>query len=355
MLTTKDKALFWIAGSLLFLGFLYLVSDILLPFVVGIMAAYFLDPAADKLEKAGLSRTAATSVITITFFIITITACAILIPVLYEQFMKLAHNIPDYTRSLQERYGPSIKEFIEKIDPNALEKAEAAASDLSGYLIKFAGNMAASLWQSGMAMLNLISLIFISPVVSFYMLRDYDRMVEKIDDLLPRDSVKTVREQMRLIDETLSGWIRGQTNVCLLLGIFYAVGLSLVGLEFGLFIGLATGLLSFIPYVGLMIGMATGIAVAFFQFGLDFQNLGLVIAVFVVGQVLEGNFITPKLVGEKVGLHAVWVMFGLLAGGALFGFTGILLAVPITAIIGVLTRFALQEYKKGSLYKGKVG
>jgi len=348
---TKDKLLFWLVGFILFILFLNLVSDILLPFVVGVLVAYFLDPAADKLEDLGFSRTLATVTITGIFFVAVVILVAALSPLLYDQFTALAKNIPSYITSFQEKTAPIIAKLTQELDPDAVAKAKEAASNLSGYVLKFSGELLANLWQSGLAFFNVLSLIFISPVVSFYMLRDWDKIIAKIDGWVPRKHLKTVRQQIDLIDQTMSGYIRGQSNVCLILGAFYAIALTLVGLDFGLFIGMATGILAFIPFVGLLIGMATGLAVAFFQFG-DVNHVAMVAGVFIVGQIIEGNFITPKLVGDKVGLHAVWVIFGLLAGGSMFGFTGVLLAVPVTAIIGVLARFFLSVYLKGEIYKG---
>jgi predicted PurR-regulated permease PerM len=201
------------------------------------------------------------------------------------------------------------------------------------------------------ALFQLISLVVITPLVSFYLLRDWDRIVERIDAYLPRGSAPAIHDQFGKIDRTLAGFIRGQATVCLILGAFYAVGLSLVGLEFGLLIGLGTGLISFIPYFGMMVGLAVGISVALAQFS-GLGSVALVAAVFAVGQVAEGNFLTPKLVGDRVGLHPVWVIFALLAGGTLFGFTGILLAVPAAAVIGVLVRFTLESYRDSRLYEG---
>ena len=201
-------------------------------------------------------------------------------------------------------------------------------------------------------MLNLLSLLFITPIVTFYVLRDWDIMMEKISSWLPQKHRSVILEQFRLIDITLAGYIRGQTNVCLLLGTFYAIGLMLVGLDFGFVIGFMTGILSFIPYVGLLVGMSVGLCVAFVQFGglEGIGSIGIVAAIFVVGQVIEGNFVSPKLVGDKVGLHPLWIMFGMLAGAALFGFVGVLISVPMTAVIGVLMRFMLSKYLNSSLY-----
>jgi len=180
-------------------------------------------------------------------------------------------------------------------------------------------------------------------------LRDWDRIIEKVDSWLPRDRADLIRGQVRQIDETLAGFARGQALVCLVLGVFYAVGLSVVGLEFGMAVGFVTGLISFVPYFGMLFGFAAGIGIAIAQFG-EIAPVLLVAAVFGAGQIIEGNFLTPKLVGERVGLHAVWIIFALLAGGSLFGFLGVLLAVPIMAVIGVLARFLLAQYLDSPMY-----
>ena len=204
--------------------------------------------------------------------------------------------------------------------------------------------------SSGVAFINIISLILITPIVAFYLLRDWDKVVAHIDALLPRKRAETIRQQLVIIDNTLAGFVRGQLNVCILLGIYYAIFLTILGLNFGFVIGLATGFLVIFPYVGLLVGMAAGITVAFFQFG-EMSQVLMVLGVFISGQVIEGNFVTPKLVGDKVGLHPVWIIFAMLAGGALFGFVGVLLAVPMAAVIGVLIRFGLGEYQKSSYFQ----
>jgi predicted PurR-regulated permease PerM len=215
--------------------------------------------------------------------------------------------------------------------------------------------LARELFSRGAAILSLISLLVITPVVAFYLLRDWDRIVATVDGWLPRAHAETVREQIRHIDRTLSGFVRGQATVCLLLGAFYGIGLTVVGLDFGLILGLATGIVSFVPIFGMLLGVATGVAMALVQFALDPVRVGLVLAVFAIGQVIEGQFLTPRIVGRKIGLHPVWVVFALLAGGALYGFVGLLLAVPAAAVIGVLVRFALSRYLSSPLYLGAGG
>jgi predicted PurR-regulated permease PerM len=197
-----------------------------------------------------------------------------------------------------------------------------------------------------------ISLIVVTPVVAFYLLLDWDRMVEKVDGLLPRDHQPTIRRLAREINEVLAGFIRGQVIVCVVLGVIYAVGLTLVGLRFGLVVGIIAGIISFIPYLGTIVGFVVGVALALFQFAPDYVSIGLVVGVFAFGQFIEGNFLSPKLVGDRVKLHPVWVMFAIFAFAALFGFVGALLALPIAAALGVITRFGIAQYRKSQLYLG---
>ncbi len=348
----KDKLIFWTVGLTIFILFTNMVSDILLPFVVAFIAAYFLDPAADKLENLGASRTTATITITAGFFIILTFITILLVPIMYDQFITMINKIPAYVAIFNEQIIPSFAHIIERIDPDAIDKAKEAVTGVSGYVLTFLAKMVGNIWDSGLAIVNLLSLIFITPVVTFYILRDWDNIIAKINGWLPPKDAPTIREQARLVDQTLSGYIRGQTNVCLISGTLYSTGLMFIGLDFGLFIGMATGILSFIPYVGMMFGVIVGLAIAFFQFG-DITHLALVAGVFTIVQLLEGSFISPKLVGDKVGLHPVWIIFGMLSGAAMFGFTGILIAIPVTAIIGVFVRFALAKYLESPFYAEK--
>ncbi|PIR37132.1 MAG: AI-2E family transporter [Alphaproteobacteria bacterium CG11_big_fil_rev_8_21_14_0_20_39_49] len=349
-MTTRDKLLFWVIGFSLLGGFLYMVSGILLPFVVAMIAAYFLDPAADKLEKFGLSRSIATLIITGIFFVTVILMAMLLAPILYDQLLSMFRKIPEYITLANEKFLPRFSSILEQIDPDAINKAKESVSEISAYAFRFVTKVMGNIWNSGLAVVNILSLLFVTPIVTFYMLRDWDRLLEKVKGWLPADNKKVILEQAREIDKTLSGYIRGQTNVCIILGAFYGIALSLVGLEFGFAIGLATGILSFIPYVGLLFGFVVGMVIAILQFG-NIIDVGIVASIFIIGQIVEGNFITPKLVGDKVGLHPVWIIFGMMAGASMFGFLGILLAIPVTAVIGVLVRFSLAQYLKSSFYK----
>ncbi len=330
---------------------LYLLKSVLLPFVAGILVAYFLDPLADRLERAGCSRTLATTIITAGFFLAVGLGVVVIFPLLQDQIVGLAHRMPAVIDAVRERAQPLIERLHTQLTDEQVAKLKDAAGGYAGEAVKWVTQFVKGLLSGGVAVFQLISLLIITPLVSFYLLRDWDRIVERFDTLLPRDMAPTIREQMAAIDTTVAGWVRGQATVCLILGIWYGLGLTAVGLEFGLVVGFLTGLISFIPYFGCGIGLVIALGIALAQFGIG-AKIVMVVGVFVVGQIVEGYFLTPRLVGEKVGLHPVWVIFALFAGGALFGFTGVLLAVPVAAVIGVLIRFAISRYKESELYRG---
>lgn len=333
---------------------LYLLKSVLLPFVAGILVAYFLDPLADRLERAGCSRTLATTIITAGFFLAVGLGIVIIFPLLQDQIVGLAHRMPAVIDAVRERAQPLIERLHTQLTDEQVAKLKDAAGGYAGEAVKWVTQFVKGLLSGGVAVFQLISLLIITPLVSFYLLRNWDRIVERFDTLLPRDMAPTIREQMAAIDATVAGWVRGQATVCLILGIGYGLGLTAVGLEFGLVVGFLTGLISFIPYFGCGIGLVVALGIALAQFGIG-AKIVMVVGVFVVGQIVEGYILTPRLVGEKVGLHPVWVIFALFAGGALFGFTGVLLAVPVAAVIGVLIRFAISRYKESELYRGDLG
>jgi predicted PurR-regulated permease PerM len=349
----RRQALFWLAAALVLIGFLYLFRSILLPFVAGMILAYFLDPVADRLERLGLSRALATAIIVLGFLITFVIALMLVIPVLVSQLAEFINRIPSYVARLQF--------IVTDFDPHWLSErigVEPASlrEGLSGLLTQAAGFLTGlfqSLWSSGRALIDIAGLFVITPVVAFYMLLDWDRMVARVDSLIPRDHLPTVRQIATDIDRALAGFVRGQGTLCLLLGIYYAVGLTLVGVNFGLLIGLFAGVVSFIPYVGALLGLVLAVGVALVQFWPEWHMVVLVAAIFVAGQAVEGNILQPKLVGRSVGLHPVWLIFALFAFGSLFGFVGLLIAVPAAAAVGVLVRFAVARYLVSPLYKGR--
>ena len=351
-MSLRQQVFFWLITAAVFIAFLYVFSSILLPFLAGMILAYFLDPVADRLERFGLSRLAATVLILIGFIAAFIVALMILVPVLAAQLADFLTRIPDYIARLQgliTSYDPGWLQENVGVDPNSLRDG------LSTLLAQGAGFLTAlmqSIWNSGRTLVDIAGLFVVTPVVAFYMLLDWDRMVAKVDSWIPRDHLATVRRIATNINTATAGFVRGQGTLCLILGIFYAVGLTAVGLNFGLLIGLFAGLISFIPYVGSLVGLTLSVGVALVQFWPQWPWVLAVAGIFFVGQFVEGNILQPRLVGKSVGLHPVWLMFSLFAFGYLFGFVGLLIAVPAAAAIAVLVRFAIDRYLESPLYRG---
>ncbi len=343
---------FWLTALAVLIVFLYLFRGILLPFVAGMGLAYYLDPLADWFERRGLSRMMATIIILILFLIVFVLALVIIIPLLGAQTANFIERLPSLVTQLQARISEINAGWLERLMG---EDRTAVQQSFSEFLKEGAGwltGLLRSVWSGGQAILNIAALFIVTPVVAFYLLYDWDRMMAKVNSWLPRDNAEVIRTLANEINAALAGFIRGQGLVCLLLGGFYAIGLSLAGLNFGLLIGILAGLLSFIPYVGSITGFLLSIGVALVQFWPDYLNIALVAAIFAAGQFLEGNILQPRLVGRSVGLHPVWLMFALFAFGSLFGFVGLLVAVPLAAAVGVLVRFALRQYLQSSFYKG---
>ena len=342
---------FWLILLVITLICVYLLRSVLLPFVAGMAVAYLLDPVCDRLETWKLSRTWATSIVTVFFGLICILVLLLVIPAVVSQIATLIERAPDYLAAVQRELSAMVEMLRDRLDPGTQQKLKSVIGGSADKIFAWTTDVLGGIISGGVAFFNFVALLVITPVVAFYLLRDWDRMVAKADDWLPRKHQETVRRLAREVDETLAGFLRGQGMVCLSLAAFYAIGLTLAGLDFGLVVGLIAGFLSFIPYVGSMVGLVLSVGLALAQFD-NLLSVGIVAIVFFVGQALEGNVLTPKLVGEKVGLHPVWVMFALLAGGALFGFVGVLLAVPVAAIVGVGVRFALSQYRMSPYYTG---
>jgi predicted PurR-regulated permease PerM len=348
----QRQIVFWLAALLLFILLLWLLADILLPFVAGLAIAYLLKPLTDRLERAGVNRLAAALVI-ITVVVLAIVVLILLVaPVLGGQLWSFIDNIPGYVTKLQSLLSDPSRPWVQKL-VGAGFNTDKGVSDLvtqgAGWLTAFLK----SLWSGGRALVSLFSLVVITPVVAFYLLYDWHTMIRVVDSWVPLRQRDTVRALAREIDAAIAGFVRGQSAVCLILGSFYAIALTLTGLNFGLLIGLLSGVITFIPYVGSMTGLILALGVAVAQFWPDYTSIGVVLGIFLLGQFLEGNVLSPKLVGQSVGLHPVWLIFALLAFGYLFGFVGLLVAVPLAATIGVLARFALRRYLESSLYTGE--
>ncbi len=346
----SNNWIFWLALFIFFCMSVYVLRSVLLPFVAGIIIGYLLDPLTSKFEKWGMNRTLATVVVMVLVILVLFPLLVLLIGVIDEQLGHFISSVPTYLTALLKKIEPVFVELQQQFPDLDAEKVRQYIRSNMANGLKVFGSIVKGVISSGFAFFNVLSLLLITPVVAFYMLRDWDKFVGKVDGLLPRHSKASIEKQAREIDRILAGFIRGQLSVCVLLGTFYAVGLYLVGLDLGVLVGFIAGIISFIPYVGSITGFVISMAIAFAQFDSLSQILP-VVAVFAAGQFLEGNFLTPKLVGDSVGLHPVWVMFALLAGGVLLGFLGLMIAVPVAAVLGVIIRHQIENYKHSSLYQ----
>jgi len=349
-LSLKRQFGIWGALAALLIVLLWLLGDVLLPFVLGAALAYFLDPVADRLQRAGLARTTATVLISLVAVLVLVLAVLLVVPLLVEQTRALIAALPSLTQAATARlieYFPSLAD-AESVLRRSLASIGSAVQARSGEL-------AQAVLGSARNVANLVLLIVVVPVVAFYMLLDWDHLVARVDALLPRDHAPVIRKLAGEIDRTVSAFVRGMGSVCLVMGLFYALGLMAVGLQFGLVVGAFAGLVTFIPYVGALLGGALALGLGLFQFWGDWLSLGLVAAIFATGQMIEGNVLTPNLVGRSVGLHPVWLILALSVFGALFGFVGMLVAVPVAAAIGVLARHGSGVYMDSTLYRGASG
>jgi predicted PurR-regulated permease PerM len=356
------QAGFWAGAFLLLVLLLWLLSGVLLPFVAAVVLGYLLDPVVERLERFGMNRLGAAFVIIACFALILILLSILVVPILWRQLASFIEALPGYAVQLQGLISGEIQRLSREYSGGLIDKlglgkdagAElaTATNDLVAQAAQWTGSFLRSILTQGAALINLISLLVVTPVVTFYMLLDWDRMVATIDGLVPMRHRETVRELAREIHTAMAGFLRGQSLVCLFLGAWYGVGLSLIGLNFGLLIGIMGGVLSFIPYVGSLTVLILASTVAIVQNWPRWHLLILSLSVVLAGQFLEGNILSPKLVGESIGLHPVWLIFALLAFSSLFGFTGLIIAVPVAAAGGVILRFAIARYRESELYTG---
>jgi predicted PurR-regulated permease PerM len=349
-LPISAQARYWGITAVVFFLLLWFLGDVLLPFLVGGAIAYFLDPVADKLQRAGLSRVAATTLISLIALFLVILLVLAVIPTLVNQLTALVNSAPELAKRLQAGL---IERFPDLADNTSTIRQTLA--NIATTIQSKGAELANGLISSALGVISIVIFIVVVPVVAFYLLLDWDRMVQKIDSLLPLDHAPTIRRLAKEINLVLAGFVRGQISVCVLLGSFYSIALMLAGLQFGLVVGAIAGAITFIPYVGSIIGGSLAVGLALFQFWGDWVSIGTVAAIFGAGQFIEGNILTPKLVGKSVGLHPVWLLFALSAFGSVFGFVGMLIAVPVAAAIGVLTRFGLGQYHSSLLFKGATG
>jgi predicted PurR-regulated permease PerM len=340
---------FWLVTFLVLAAVLWLLHDVLLPFVAGIALAYVLAPLADRVERLGMNRTVAALLIVGVLVVALIALMLLLVPLLLQQGSALISHIPGYVKRAKELI---VDQNLPWLNWLGAAESDKTASDLVGQVATWLLSFSYSLWSGGKALVSLASVLIVMPVVTFYLVRDWHAMIDKVDGWIPVHQRETVRQLAREIDAAIGGFLGGQLGVCLVLGCYYAIALMLVGLDFALLIGLIAGLITFVPYIGSMTGLMIAVSVAIAQFWPDWKWITLVVAIFLVGQFIEGNIVSPKLVGARVGLHPVWLIFAMFAFGYLFGFVGLLIAVPLGAAIAVLLRFGLRQYFASPLYRG---
>ncbi len=351
---------FWIGALALFMLLLWWFSGVLLPFVAAMVIGYLLDPVVGALQKLGLGRAPATLFILALVIFVIVVIFILIVPVLAHQLSGFVQSLPDILSKLQSLIAAAGEKLIKDYGGVLFEKLgveggnapdiRASVNDLVGQAAHWSGSFLNTLVARGVALVSLVSLIVVTPVVAFYILLDWHKMIATLDGLVPPRHRPTVHELARDIDRALAGFLRGQSLVCLCLGTWYGLGLTLVGVNFGFLIGISAGFLSFIPYVGSLTALVVGTTVAVVQGWPNWQLPAMALAVVVTGQFLEGNILGPKLVGGSVGVHPVWLIFALLAFGSLFGFVGLIVAVPLAAAGGVLLRFAIKRYRASALY-----
>lgn len=351
-MTFGREYIFWLVAILTTVFLIGLLHEIMLPFILGTVIAYFLNPIAEKLETFGVSRFWGTFFISVIFTLVILFLLVTLIPLLYQQLVSLIQLLPDYfarVKNLTEHYGRIFIDPAFTIPEHGYENGlRQIASNFAGH----SGDLFQLLWASGKMLFSFFSILLITPVVAIFLLHDWNKLVQTIENLIPRDHVETVTRLAHQVDDVVAGFMRGQVTVCLILGAFYALSLHTIGLNSGALIGLGAGIISFIPYLGASTGFIVGLGVALAQFSPDWFPIAMVGLVFIIGQVLEGNFLTPRIIGDKVSLHPVWLLFALFGFGYLFGFLGMLIAIPVAAAIGVLVRFAMHQYQKSDIYIG---
>jgi predicted PurR-regulated permease PerM len=360
----ERQVLFWAVAAAALLYLLYLLGSTITPFAAGIALGYLLDPVVLKLQRLGLNRLGASLLISAAAALAVAIVLILVAPILGSQLVAFSQRLPGYAVRLQElavdegnaliaKYGGPWLQALGLNEQASSAQIQKSIGDFVGQGAQWLVNALKSVVSGGAAVFNFLSLLIITPVVAFYILVDWDRMIAELDSWLPLDHRDSLRKLAREMNDALAGFIRGQSIVCLFLGLWYSIGLALIGLDFGFLIGVLGGFLSFVPYVGSLTALVLSLGVALVQGWPSLKLFLLALAVVGVGQFLEGNVLSPKLVGESVGLHPVWLMFALLAFGQLFGFLGLLIAVPTAAAIGVVSRHLIALYLKSPFYRGR--
>lgn len=350
----RAVALFWAAVLVVLLYAINRLGTVLVPFVAGLGIAYFLAPTVDRLERWRLSRNLAALAVLAAFLLAIALIVLMVVPLVEVQVSELGRVAPAAMDQGRHAIQQLLQTAQERLSPADVDKLRGMIGDWLSAVLGWAATVAKDVLGSGVALANLLSLVFITPLVAFYLMRDWHGFVAHIESWIPRKHVATVREEAAKVNQTLAGFIRGQILVGLTLAVWYAVTLSILGTNFAIVIGLLIGILSFIPIIGSAIGFVLAMGLTLVQMPTWTAAAG-VLVIFAIGQGVEANFLSPKLVGDRVNLHPLWVIFALLAFGKLFGFLGVLLALPAAAVVGVLARFGMSRYRQSPFYDSDSG
>lgn len=348
----ERHVVFWLVALLAAVVVVGLLREVLLPFVVGAVLAYFLHPIADRLQHVGLGRVGSAALMVGIMGLLMVLFMVFVLPMLAGQAQQVALAVPGETERLRAALDVWAKESLGEHHPAFRSGIDTAVKNLTDNWSSIAGWLAGELVTQGKALFQIISILLVSPLVMFYMLIDWPRMLERIDAWLPRDNAPSIRRIARDVDAAVSAFIRGQGTVCLILSVYYATALSAVGLDYGLLVGLATGLLSFVPFVGWALGFLTAMSLGMLQFWPEATPLLMIAGIYLAAQAIDAGFLSPQIVGSKIGLHPVWLLMALFVFSYLFGFLGTLVAVPVAAALAVLVRFGLKAYLESDVYRG---
>lgn len=350
MKITIDRSSILYISLILILYIFYRSWDVVAPFAISFIVAYLLSPLVSHIHnKLKLPTWLISLLIVAIVFILFILLWVVLIPLIYDQLAHFVSQIPEYKRYISTNIYPKIYTLAEKFDPNYIEKIQKNLDNIFSVFLHGSTKMINKIWKSGSTVINIIAVIFLVPLVSFYMMKDWQKIYEKTIGIIPGKNRPQMVKLLRDINLALSGFIRGQLNICFILAIYYSIALSIIGLKYGIFIGLTTGLISFIPFVGLTSGFIVSVIVAYFQFA-SWKSFIAVCIVFLIGNLIE-SLISPKIVGNKIGLHPVWIIFALFLGTTWFGFVGMLIAIPVAAVINVLIKFLVEIYRNNDILK----
>jgi predicted PurR-regulated permease PerM len=347
----NTKILFWLITIIIAGLVLYAVNGILMPFIMSLIFSYFFVPIANYLQtRFSISRTISALIIISIIIILLICLWLLIVPLIFDQIQHFIQQIPKYKSYVKMTIIPFVTHYVNLIDPTYVSKVEDNLNNIFTVIFQYTANFIQHIWQSGMAFINIISMLVLVPFITFYLVRDWPNMSKDITNVVPKNTQRNFKVLTSRIDNALSGFIRGQINVCLVLALYYSLALTTIGINFSIFIGITTGILAFIPFVGFLSGFICSLLVVYLQF-FSLNKVLLVIGVFVIGSIIE-NTLSPKLIGNKIGLHPVWLIFALLVGADFFGFAGMLAAIPCAAVLNVLIRFTLDQYYSSNFYLG---